>query len=120
MPIVTIEIVGGSALRGAKLSQRLADACSPAFPPEHREVWLQLRLVRGPSWAVSKKSSRGRKPVFVHVVREVNPRGAKLKQEIQGLTEAVARVTGRPRDQVHVLYEPSAKGRMAFGGRLVG
>lgn len=57
--------------------------------------------------------------MFVHVVREVNPRGARLRREILGLTAAVARVTGRPRKLVHVIYEASAKGRMAFGGRLL-
>lgn len=119
MPIVTIEIFGGLGRRAGKLAQALADECSPAFPPNHREVWLHLRLVPGENWTVSNRSIRGPLPVFVHVVREVNPRGAKLRREIERLTGAVARVTGRPQKQVHVIYEPSAKGRMAFGGRLL-
>lgn len=119
MPIVRVEIIGSPVPRTEKLAPTLAQECSPAFPPNHREVWLQVQLVPGPNWAVSTPSKPGPGPVFVHVVREVNPRGAQLNREIEGLTAAVARVTGRPREQVYVLYEPSARGRMAFGGRLL-
>jgi phenylpyruvate tautomerase PptA (4-oxalocrotonate tautomerase family) len=117
MPIVLVDMIGDSPPREG-LAKELADACSPAFPPEHREVWVQVRVLPSRGWAVSGQPT-GANPIFVHVLREVNPQGEALKKEIQGVTTAVARVTGRPMAEVHVIYEPSARGRMAFGGRLL-
>ena len=120
MPIVTVDIIGEPGPSETKLAQELADACAPAFPPEHREVWLQVRFTPGRDWAVSGGPASERPaPILVHVVREVNPQGKDLEREIRGITAAVARVAARPAENVHVTYEPSALGRMAFGGKLL-
>ena len=119
MPFVSVEIVGDPEYRAAGLAQALADACSPAFPPEHREVWVRVRSVPLLDWAVTSNSPPRPLPVFVHVVREENPGGDPLRREIQGLTAAVARVTGRPVDAVVVEYAPSGRGRLAFAGKLL-
>lgn len=112
--------IGEAKISETTLAQSLADAGSPAFPPEQREVWLQVRYTPHRDWAVSRGSSSGRpSPILVHVLREVNPQGRDLKQEIRGITAAVARVTGRPEENVHVTFEPSARGRVAFGGKLL-
>lgn len=119
MPILLIEMVGELSAPREDFAKELANACSPAFPPEHGEVWVQLRFVPRQNWAISGRESTETSPVFVHVLREVNPKGEALNQEVRGLTSAVARLTGRSLEDVHILYEPSAQGRMAFGGRLL-
>ena len=58
-------------------------------------------------------------PIFVSVLKREMPVGAELQSEIRRLTAAVAEICDRPPDTVHVLYEASAKGRLAFGGTLV-
>jgi phenylpyruvate tautomerase PptA (4-oxalocrotonate tautomerase family) len=57
--------------------------------------------------------------VFVTVTRRQVPMRAQLAAEIAALTEAVARIVGRPAERVHVEYSVAAAGRMAFGGVLV-
>ena len=42
-----------------------------------------------------------------------------LAEEVRTLTHAVARAVARPPEHVHVLSEPAAAGRIAFGGALV-
>ncbi len=119
MPFVTVEVIGDVATPSPVLAQSLADACSAAFPPEHREVWVRIRRVSSENWAITGGKGHPPYPVFVSVVREVNPQGEDLLREVEGITQAVARVVGRPRETICVEFEPSARGRLAFGGRLV-
>ena len=42
-----------------------------------------------------------------------------VRHQLARLTAAVAKVTGVPGENVHVLVEPAARGRIAFGGQLV-
>ena len=121
MPIVIVDIIGDPTQGEEGLAQRLADACSPAFPPEHREVWLQVRFTPARDWAVSGGATQNRPlPVLVSVTREVNPQGKDLALEVRGITQAVAHALARTEQDVIVTYEPSGKGRMAFGGNLLG
>jgi len=52
-------------------------------------------------------------------LKKAVPFGSELRAEVEALTRAVAQVCGRDPEQVHVIYEPPALGRVAFGGRLV-
>ena len=56
--------------------------------------------------------------MFVTVLKAQRPTGLALEADVRALTEGVARVCGRPVENVHVLYEPEVQGRIAFGGRL--
>jgi phenylpyruvate tautomerase PptA (4-oxalocrotonate tautomerase family) len=48
------------------------------------------------------------------------PYGHELRNQIHRLTAAIAKVCERPPENVHLVYEPPARGRIAFGGKLVG
>ncbi len=41
-----------------------------------------------------------------------------MKDEIAELTERFAEICGRSPEHVHIIYEPPAAGRIAFGGKL--
>ena len=56
--------------------------------------------------------------MFVTVRKAQRPTGPALEAEVRALTEGVARICGRQVENVHILYEPDAQGRIAFGGRL--
>jgi hypothetical protein len=56
--------------------------------------------------------------VFVTVLKAQRPTGSALEAEVRALREGVSRVCGRAVENVHVLYEPDAQGRIAFGGSL--
>jgi hypothetical protein len=58
-------------------------------------------------------------PVFVSVTKRRLPARPELEAEIAQLTQAVARLTQRAPENVHVTYEPAAAGRAAFGGVIV-
>ncbi len=120
MPIVDFEIVvpDGEAL-ATDLAQRLADAAGDVLGTESRRTWVRLRTLDETHYAENDGQEPGVRPVFVTVLRAVRPGPDDLQTEAARLTERVAAVTGRPVENVHVLYLPDGAGRIAFGGRLV-
>jgi phenylpyruvate tautomerase PptA (4-oxalocrotonate tautomerase family) len=42
-----------------------------------------------------------------------------MQKEVAKITAAVAQIYGRPAENVHVIYQPEARGRVAFGGEIV-
>jgi hypothetical protein len=56
-------------------------------------------------------------PVFVTVLKS-NLEAGTLATEANQLAEAVASICNRPIENVHILFEPEAQGRIAFGGKL--
>jgi phenylpyruvate tautomerase PptA (4-oxalocrotonate tautomerase family) len=121
MPILDVEVVGALPVPVARgLAHRLADAAGAVFraPPMH--TWVRLRRLASEDYAESAGGSpRGVRPVFVSVLLARPPRGRARAKQVSRLTDAVARECRRPRENVHVLYRASARGRAAFGGRLL-
>jgi len=42
-----------------------------------------------------------------------------MQAQAEQLSTAFARLCNRPKENVHILYQPSTAGRIAFGGKLV-
>ena len=130
MPILDVEIVSeaeGSAHGAAgaddalepTLAQRLADGVAAAWGLGPEDVWVRLRVLPSHRYAESGGTAEGVRPVFVSVLRARVPHGERLGADVVSLARAVAKATGRGVENVHVLHEPAAAGRLAFGGRLV-
>lgn len=115
MPIVDIEIVAGTI--DARATQDLADGIGRAFEAEPGKVWLRVRELSGKHYA--ENDTAALHPVFVSVIASAPPEGATLKTRINQIVDVVARHTGRPRENIHVEFAPAARGRIAFGGKLV-
>jgi phenylpyruvate tautomerase PptA (4-oxalocrotonate tautomerase family) len=115
MPIVAIEIVGGTdeADRGTaeSLAQRLADALGAA----PGAVWVKVEHVPASGYAENGPSPCPL-PVFVRVLSRVDDETL-LAQRAQRIAVAVATVVDRPPERVHVIFEPDARGRVFFGGQ---
>jgi hypothetical protein len=80
---------------------------------------VRLRTLARPYYAENATSEPdGWNAVFVTVLKAHLPAGDDLEAEIRALTEAIARLCRRSPDNVHILYQPEAAGRIAFGGRL--
>lgn len=47
------------------------------------------------------------------------PQGEDLDHVVRQVTGAVASLTGRPAENVHLLVQPAALGRIAFGGKVM-
>ena len=119
MPILEVELIGGVPVPDrARLAQRLADAAGAIFHSAPGATWVRVRELEPTEYAenATEALTAGVHPVFVGVLKQALPDPEAMAQEVEALTTAVARETGRPRDQVHVIYEPPAAGRASFGG----
>lgn len=122
MPILEVELTGGVARSArAGLARRIADAVGAVFGSAPGETWVRVREIPHGDYAenATDAAAAGMQPVFVRVLKRALPDTGVLAREVEALAEAVAKETGRPRDQVHVICEPPAAGRVAFGGRLI-
>jgi phenylpyruvate tautomerase PptA (4-oxalocrotonate tautomerase family) len=118
MPILEIEVVTADALAD-DLAQRLAEMAGEVFGSPPGRTWVRLRSLPPHQYAENcTLQPEGHRAVFVAVLKAQPPSGAALASEARSLAEGVARVCGRSVENVHVLYEPGAQGRIAFGGCL--
>ncbi|HWB06738.1 MAG TPA: hypothetical protein VG796_27185 [Verrucomicrobiales bacterium] len=118
MPIVDVEIVGSEPVEEG-LAARLADMAGQVFDSPPSSTWVRLRLLPRHCYAESNTPSpEGWHSVFVTVLKAQRQTGAALEAEARALAEGTARICGRPVENVHILYEPDARGRIAFGGNL--
>ena len=122
MPIVDIEVVTGPVDReevGKETLQLLADDLGRLFGGEPGSTWVRLRSIDQDAYAENGGVPGSPvQPVFVSILRAELPERAALGREMSGVAEIVARMLDRPRDNVHVLYAPDARGRIGFGGTL--
>jgi phenylpyruvate tautomerase PptA (4-oxalocrotonate tautomerase family) len=119
MPLVDVEVIGSVAARES-LATALADALGNAFGSPAGHTWVRLRCLPGGNYAENGVPAADTPaPVFVTVTTAAPPRGSALREEARRVAEAVAQVSGRPLERVHVEYAPAAAGRMAFGGTLM-
>lgn len=118
MPIVDVEIVGtlADAARSG-LAQRIADAIAAALTSRPQGTWVRVRFLDDGAYA-ENGASDGAQPVFVSVLLAELPSSEVLSQQALKLATAVADACGRSSENVHILFEPAALGRVAFGGHL--
>jgi len=121
MPILEVTVVGDPPARArAGWAGRIAEAAGAVFHSGAGNTWVVLREHPLEDYAENAACPGERyAPVFVRVLKKSLPLEPELKIEVDALTRAVAEVCGRDPAQVHVIYEPGAAGRVAFGGRLV-
>ena len=118
MPIIDIELVtAAQAIPDSALTCALANELGEALEAAPGRVWVRVRTLSSDNYA--ENHVKAPDPAFVTVLASAPPEGDLLKRRIAAITEIVARLTHRERDHVHVLFEPAARGRIAFGGRLV-
>lgn len=122
MPIVDIEVVTGAAdpVVEKKTLQLLADDLGSLFGGESGSTWVRLRSIDQDAYAENGGAPGSPVlPVFVSILRAELPERAAMRREMGGVAEIVARMLDRPRENVHVLYGPDARGRIGFGGTLL-
>lgn len=116
MPIVDIHWAGAPPTSADDMAAAIADAIGDALQQPPGRVWVRLHLIHH---AENGGPLAGAQPVFVTLMHAHPPKGDALRAEIMAVTQAVAQVSGRPRERVHLEYTAPGAGRMAFGGRLV-
>jgi phenylpyruvate tautomerase PptA (4-oxalocrotonate tautomerase family) len=120
MPIFEIDIVTrrGETLPDA-LACELADGLGAALDAAPESVWVRVTAVEAHRYAENGMGAEHPFPVFVKFTASEPPEGARLENRVAQITQVVSRIAGRPAGNVHVLVDAAAKGRIAFGGKLV-
>jgi phenylpyruvate tautomerase PptA (4-oxalocrotonate tautomerase family) len=120
MPIVDVEIVGplvDAARTG--LAQRMADAIGAVFKSRPQGTWVKVRFLDEEAYAENSGGPPdGAQPVFVSILLAELPDRNVLAQQVLRIASAVADACGRSSESVHIVVEPAAVGRVAFGGHL--
>ena len=126
MPIVTIEILESdhrSAVNDmphtAQL-QEIADDLGALFGSQPSGTWVKVRRQSRLHYAENDIAlDPSLNPVMVEILKADIEDPEALAIEAAAVCSIVAQALERKTDQVHVIYLPSARGRVAFGGRLV-
>lgn len=116
MPILHIEVVGKARDYPKDLAQRVADAAGSVLESRPRGTWVKLQFLDAAEYA--ENGGAGGRPMIVSLIAAQPPSGDVLKHQVLQLTRAIAGASGHPVDNVHVVVEPPARGRIAFGGLL--
>jgi hypothetical protein len=119
MSIVDVCWVGDLPGDSDSLAPRLADVIGDALNAAPGRVWVRLQHLPAERYAENGDPLQGGLPVFARILHARPPVGAALRDEITTLTVALAQVSGRPAERVHLEYAPAGAGRVVFGGRLV-
>jgi phenylpyruvate tautomerase PptA (4-oxalocrotonate tautomerase family) len=119
MPILEVEVVLAVGERlPAGMAATLAEAAAGVFRSPEGSTWVRLHELPADRYAENGGESCFM-PVFVHVLKAQLPSEKDLEREAAELAAAVATVCGGPVENVHIIYEPPAAGRIAFGGKLL-
>jgi hypothetical protein len=89
------------------------------FGTEPGRTWIRLRELSAARYAEDGGESGAFFPVFVTVLKARLPRGEELEREVRDLAKEIGSACRRSPENVHILYEPPAAGRIAFGGTLL-
>ena len=119
--MLDIQLVGPVAEPDRRdLARRIADAAGAVFASPPGETWVTLHIVAPEAYAENGGGPPvGVQLVIVSILQASPPTGPALANQAAQLTRAIAHACGRPPGNVHLVYQPNAKGRVAFGGRLV-
>jgi phenylpyruvate tautomerase PptA (4-oxalocrotonate tautomerase family) len=120
MPILEVEIVTRpQETLPPNLAGELANRAGEVFGAPPGSTWVKLRVIPSEYYAENGGAAEGVYPVFVSVLKARLPEPDALQNEVDQLTALIAQVCARPPVNVHILYQPAAAGRIAFGGIVV-
>jgi phenylpyruvate tautomerase PptA (4-oxalocrotonate tautomerase family) len=83
-------------------------------------TWVKLRAIPSGNYAENGAGvAPDAYPVFVTILKRQLPQADIIHNEVARLTDAIAAICNRQSENVHIVYEPDGKGRIAFGGKIV-
>ncbi len=116
MPILRVEIIGEvhESIRPG-LAQRIADRAGACLESRPQGTWVRVTYLPVDQYAENGAVDQYQ-PVFVSLLQADVPVGDARAEQMVRLTQAIATACDRPAEHVHILIEPPAAGRIAFGG----
>lgn len=120
MPILTIEIVlKPNESNPSGLAKQIADKAGVIFNSGPAQTWVKLREIKAEQYAENGVAEQEYFPVFVSVLKAELPSSEDMETEVKELTQTIGEICHRSPENVHIVYLPPGRGRVAFGGRLV-
>ncbi|MEM7247401.1 MAG: hypothetical protein AAF533_18825 [Acidobacteriota bacterium] len=121
MPILDIEIEAERDDEIAPdLAERLASVAGRVLETPPGRTWVRVhRLSRCRHAENDEELPVDARPTFVRLLLARWPDEARRSELATRLTAEVAAACDRPADNLTLIFEPPAAGRIAFGGRLV-
>lgn len=117
MPILDVEVVGHNQREG--LAQSLADAAEKVFETNKGNIWVKVHFIPKSQYAENGGTPETLNPVFI-TAQLGQSYGKKDQDQVAvELTEAFSKVIDRPKENIHIIFEPSLRGRIAFGGKML-
>ena len=123
MPIVRLKLVvqHDAERLGKDTLQTLADELGVYFDSEPSGTWVEVEYLPVEQYAENRRElPEDMRTTLVYVLKHDLPAEEEVAREAMDLARLVSKRLQRPRRNTHVFYEPPGKGRIAFGGRLVG
>lgn len=118
MPILYVEAVGDVGIGNP--AQAIADEAGKIFKSPPGETWVKFNNLTQDCYAENDVDTVDVRPVFVSVLLGRCHEGLEARETASALSRALAKVLLRPEANIHILFEASALGRIAFGGKLQG
>ena len=119
MPILKVEVVGKREEFPRNLAQQIADSAATELDSRPQGTWVTTTFIQENDYAENGGRDESLNPVLISLVLSDPPANGELQSLIAALTTAIASVVGVPSENVHIIVEPAARGRVSFGGRLV-
>lgn len=122
MPIVTLELLQADEDPEVRpeVLQALTDALGTLFQSDAGGTWVKLRYLNRSNYAENHaRLCTSIRPVMVEIVHSTLPAQSVLALQAESVCALVAGHLHRPEENVHILYQPDAQGRIAFGGKLL-
>lgn len=122
MPIITIQLV--VPRKDLELSpqvvQDLADGLGGLFDCSPGSLWLRVSYLSRDQYAENQTALSDRlQPSFIEVQLADEPTEEMRSQLAQQVALLASSITERALENTHVIFAPAARGRIAFGGRLL-
>jgi len=119
MPILEVEIVGrDEGVTRPGFTQDLADAAAKVLITKPGSTWVKVRFIERELYAENGGTPEDIKPVFVSVLLGRCQEQKEQARLAKDLATTISKVTDRPAENIHILFEPEGVGRIAFGGNL--
>ena len=121
MPIIDIELVEDEAPQAvsAEIVQALADELGELLGSNQASTWVRMRYLPRDQYAENQGAiDQSTRPVFVTVLKAFSGDEQQLA-EARAIADKVSGLLQRPIQNTHILFQPDAVGRIAFGGELI-
>lgn len=120
MPIVNIQAVVNEEKFSPEQVQMVSDQLGDLFKAGVANTWVKVLYLDRTDYAENQSQVASEvQPTFVEVLKYALGDETKLAAEAAKIAGIVGKALGRPIDNVHVIFSPGGKGRVAFGGKLV-